>query len=928
MLAAMGRDGTARAIAPGDGVLGAQSPRRQSGSSPPVAMGVLAAMAAALACAAVPGLLSRSSAGSLPPARHGLTSLPAAAQGPVSAALGRDEQAYRLVGLRALNPAQRLRVSFSGRGVAVASSGARFSMALSAYGYAGALRPSHAVTPRVSANRVSYDRGALSEWYANGPLGLEQGFDVGSRPGAGSGPLTFSLAISGNLTARLQGGSLLLGRRGASLRYGGLLATDARGRVLRSWLALAGGRLLIRVDDRGAAYPLRIDPFVQQAELTASNGAREDGFGEAVAISGATIVVGVRNHKVGAVETGAAYVFVEPPSGWSNATQTGELISSNGEEGDEFGRSVAISGNTIVVGANFEKVGLHLGQGEAYVFTKPAAGWGSTKADEKEEAELIATGGAMGDRLGRSVAISGKTVVAGAFGRQVGANEKQGATYVFSEPAGGWGSGKIGEEVNQAAELTASDGAKEDQLGESVAILGDTVVAGVPRHKVGGNEKQGAAYVFTMPAGGWGSGKIGEEVHDAAELMASDGAAKDGLGESVAVSAGTVLAGAAGHATGGHAFEGAAYVFIEPAGGWGSNKVGEPVTEAAELTASDGAEEDGLGESVAISGERALVGAPGHKVGANPHQGAAYLFVKPAGGWAGSIHQTEELNAEKGEAQERFGGSVAISGDTALAGAPNRKIGANEFQGAAYVFVGPPPSVAITTPASGAVYTQGQVVDASYACSAPAGATVTACAGPVANGAAIETSTLGAHAFTVEATDSDGVKASQSVGYTVVAAGGGGAGGGGAGGGGAGTAPVVSGLTQSATTWREGNALASISSAGESRRKPPVGTTFSFTLNVAASVTFQFTHSVGGRRVGGKCVAQTKRNKGKHRCLRTVIADTLAFAAHAGRNNVRFDGRVSSHKRLAPGSYKLLVQAVAAGKASATAALRFTIAVH
>jgi len=886
--------------------------------------GLLVSTALALGCAtalvAHPGAPVAGSS----PAPHGLTSLPAAAQGPVSAALGRDQQGYRLVGLRALNPAQRLRVSFSGRGVAVASSGARFSMTLSAYGYAGALRPSQAVRPRVSANRVSYDRGALTEWYANGPLGLEQGFDVGSRPSAGSGPLTFSLAISGNLAVRLQDGSLLLQGRGVSLRYGGLLAIDARGRVLDSRLQLARGHLLIRVDDRGASYPLRIDPFVQQAELTASNGEEENEFGESVAVSGNTIVVGSASHRVGSppVETGAAYVFVEPPPGWASATQTGELIASNGEEGVEFGKTVAISGNTIVVGAHFQKVGAHLGQGEAYVFTKPAAGWGSKKADEKEEARLIATGGAMGDQLGLSVAISGKTVVAGAPFRQVGANEKQGAEYVFSEPAGGWGSKEVGEQINQAAELTALGGAKEDELGESVAISGNAVVAGVARHKVGGNEMQGAAYVFTMPAGGWGSGEIGEEVHQAAELTASDGAAKDRLGESAAVSAGTVLAGAPGHAIGGHAFQGAAYVFSEPAGGWGSKKAGESVTQAAELTASDGGEEDALGLSVAVSGDRALAGALLHKVGGNLDQGAAYLFVKSAAGWAGSIHQTEELTAERGEAQEFFGRSVAISGDTAIAGAPNRKIGANKSQGAAYAFVAPPPSIAIATPANGAVYTQGQVVDASYACSAPAGATVTACAGPVANGAAIETSTLGAHTFTVETADSDGLRASQSVGYTVVAA----------------PpcacglpllllhAPTLSGLSETARTWREGSALASISANKNGKKKPPLGTTFSFTLNVPASVTFRFTQAAAGRKVGRTCLAQTRRNKGKRRCTRTVPAGALTFSAHAGTNKVRFDGLISKHKKLRSGAYTLLATASASGRQSATSTLRFTIA--
>ena len=208
------------------------------------------------------------------------------------------------------------------------------------------------------------------------------------------------------------------------------------------------------------------------------------------------------------------------------------------------------------------------------------------------------------------------------------------------------------------------------------------------------------------------------------------------------------------------------------------------------------------------------------------------------------------------------------------------------------------------------------MVAASYSCSAPSGASVTACTGPVANGAAIETSTLGPHTFTVNATDSDGLSASQSASYTVVAA--------------PVTvtalAPILSGLSETAKTWREGNALAHISVSKSKKKKPPVGTTFSFSLNEPASVTFTFTEPAGGRKVGKKCVAQTKKNKHKRRCTRTVIAGTLTFSAHAGTNKVRFEGRISKHKKLKPGSYTLLVTATASGKHSTTGTLHFTIA--
>jgi hypothetical protein len=171
--------------------------------------------------------------------RDRLESLPVAAQGPVSAALGRDRPAYRVLGLRAVNPAQHLHVVFARRGVTVVSGGSRVAIALSAYGYGDLLQPLGPVIPHVSGNRVGYPHRSLTEWFMNGPLGLEQGFDIAARPSLGSGPLTLSLMLSGNLYPRLRRGSLSLTGDGVSLRYGSLLATDARGRVLPSWLMIA-----------------------------------------------------------------------------------------------------------------------------------------------------------------------------------------------------------------------------------------------------------------------------------------------------------------------------------------------------------------------------------------------------------------------------------------------------------------------------------------------------------------------------------------------------------------------------------------------------------------------------------------------------------------------------------------------------------------
>lgn len=631
-------------------------------------VGALVSAAAALGCAAAV-TLPGPTAVPTSTARDRLESLPVAAQGPVSATLGRDQPAYRVLGLRAVNPAQHLHVVFARRSVTVSSSGARIGMTLSAYGYGDVLRALGSVTPHVSANRVGYNHGPLTEWFANGPLGLEQGFDVAARPSAGNGPLTFSLTLSGNLDPRLQRGSLLLTGDGVSLRYGGLVATDARGRALPSWLQLVGDRVLIRVDDRGGAYPLRIDPFIQQGELAARHGARGEEFGESAAISGKTIVVGTPNYVVASTNTeqGAAYVFTKRASSWANAIQTAVLTAAEGQSEELFGHSVSVSGNTIVVGAPFREVRTHTGQGAAYVFVKPRSGW----RNAIQTAKLTAARGAAHEFFGESVAISGNTVLSGAPSRAVGKNAMQGVVDVFTMPASGWAGS-----LTPKAELTASDGEAHDALGISAAISGHTIVTGADLHAIGKSAGQGAAYVFVKPPSGW------RTATQTAELTNEQGEAGELFGHSVAVSGETIVAGAPYRAVGKNAMQGAVDVFTMPASGWAGS-----LTQTAELTASDGAKNEALGRSLAISGDEIVAGADFKEVGKNAEQGAAYVFVKPSSGWANAT-QTDELTASNGAAGDSLGRSVAISGDTILAGAPDHTVARNLGQGAVYAFVG------------------------------------------------------------------------------------------------------------------------------------------------------------------------------------------------------------------------------------------------
>ncbi len=621
-----------------------------------------------LACALAVSMPHPTAASPARIVRHGLGGLPLVAQGTVSAALGGDSRAYQVFGLRAINPAQRLHVRFSGQGVEIASARAHVSMRLVAYGRGTALRTPGPASVRVHDNRVNYVYGPFGEWFANGPRGLEQGFDVAAPPRGERGSLTFALTLSGGMHARLRRGALLLNGDGASLRYGGLIATDARGHVLRSWLQLTGNRLLIRVDDRGARYPLRIDPFVQQSELSDTPGASGEEFGEALAVSGRTLVVGTIHHMAAStdLEQGAAYVFTAPASGWADAKQAAVLKAPRGQSEEAFGRSVAISGNTIVIGAPFREVGRHTDQGAAYVFVKPASGWrGATSTTE-----LTAPAGAAGECFGESVAISGNTVLVGAPGRKVGKHAAQGAVDVFALPS----SPRAGT-PKRLAELTAPDGQASDALGISVAISGRTVVAGADLHRVGENAEQGVAYIFAKRARGW------RNARETAQLGDERGEARELFGRSVAIWHNTVVVGAPDRG-GENAELGAAYVFVKPASGWAGS-----LTQTAELTASDPGKGDEFGGALAISGGLIVAGAPSHATGMNTEQGAGYAFVEPATGWR-TTTETDELIATGGAAGDRLGLSVALSGDTILLGAPDRAVKRALGRGAVYAFRG------------------------------------------------------------------------------------------------------------------------------------------------------------------------------------------------------------------------------------------------
>ena len=597
-------------------------------------------------------------------AREGFSSLPPAASGKISAALGKSLAAYKVRTqpnkLLARNPPHNLSVDFTKQGMTIRSGRARWNIGVASYGYGKQTRLPAAV-PEGHSNRVQYRRGTVTEWYVNGPIGIEQGFAIDEPPGANNGsPLIVTLRVGGNVTPRATSSKeVALTYDGRPvLRYAGLTAYDSTRRQLPAWIELRGAQLRLEVDDRRAQYPIVIDPWIQTAELTSSDGQGNDQFGWSVAVDGDTVVVGAPTHAVGSnAGQGAAYVFVKPDSGWADAIQTAELSASGGAANDYFGSSVAINGDTIVVGAGGATVNGYPHQGVAYVFVKPAGGW----RDMPQAARLAASDGYAGDDFGAAVAINGDNIAVGAPYASIGSNTEQGAAYVFVKPSDGWVDGW------QTAKLTASDGSANDVLGVSVALEGDTVLAGASGATIDGNANGGAAYVFVKPPQGWSDG------NQSAKLTASDVMPDDYFGVSVALNNGTIVVG------GPSDFTGSVYVFVPRAGKWNDT------LETAKLTASGSEAPLLLGTSVAISGDTVISGAVGTAAGGNQHQGILFLFVRPPTGWS-DMTQTGRLTASDGAEGDYFGRTLALSGSTAVAGAPFHTVGLNSAQGSAYVF--------------------------------------------------------------------------------------------------------------------------------------------------------------------------------------------------------------------------------------------------
>jgi len=622
-------------------------------------------------------------------------------------------------GYQARSFEQQWLAHFDGRGVSVAPDQGGWRWGLEMAAVTGKAK----VT--VDVNRVTYRwSDALDEWYVNDTRGLEHGFTLRS-------PREIRLSVRGGLRPRpiATGMEFVDGSGVARMKYTGLEAHDADGRRLSARMKLAGADLILTVDDRGARYPITIDPLAQQAYVKASNTRTLADFGNSVSISGDTVVVGSPGEKSNATGVngdqsdtsangaGAAYVFVRTGVTW---TQQAYLKASNTTAGARFATAVAISGDTIVVGAYSEHSSA-FEAGAAYVFVRSGTAW-------SQQAFLKASNPILLASFGWAVAISGDTIVVGAYRERTDATgvngvvgpsviADNGAAYIFARSGSTW---------TQQAYLKASF-PTENQFGFSVGVSGDTVVVGAvhdnsnatgvngdPANQSAANS--GAAYVYVRNGATW---------TQQAYLKASNTDAGDEFGYSVAISGDTIVAGARledSNATGvgGNQADnsatgsGAAYVFARNGTTW---------SQQAYLKASNAGTGDGFGQSVAIYGDTIVVTATSedsNATGVDGDQsnnsvqsaGATYVFTRTGSTWT----QQSYLKASN-TGSDNFGGSVAISGDTIVASTINEASNATGINGnqadnslteagAAYIFAPAiPESITIASSPSGLSFT-------------------------------------------------------------------------------------------------------------------------------------------------------------------------------------------------------------------------------
>jgi hypothetical protein len=373
-------------------------------------------------------------------------------------------------------------------------------------------------------------------------------------------------------------------------------------------------------------------------------------FGGAVSCSGDFAIIGAHETNDEGIPKGAAYIYKRNAEGdkWEKVKK---LTASDRAGGDEFGRSVAISGDTAIIGAPENNT--------AYIFSRNQGG-----ADNWGELKILTAGdGVAGDYFGGSVSIDGDTAVVGAeIDRHPSGHDNAGSATIFDRNEGGadnWG---------QVKKIFADDASYRDHLGQSVSISGNNVIVGAYLGNTSTNA-EGGAYVFSRDQGGtdnWGQVK---------KLASGDPVNRGNFGLSVSIDGNLAIAGAIAGSDP-DSSNGAIYMFSQNQGGadnWGQTN---------RLIASDGDSYDNYGRSVALKGDFVIVGAFDKN-----DVGAAYIYSRNQGG-TDNWGEMKKFSQTTSYYDADFGSAVAINSDYAVVGAENM-VNTDGSKGTAYFYSQP-----------------------------------------------------------------------------------------------------------------------------------------------------------------------------------------------------------------------------------------------
>ncbi|NER51748.1 MAG: hypothetical protein F6J92_34925 [Symploca sp. SIO1A3] len=331
---------------------------------------------------------------------------------------------------------------------------------------------------------------------------------------------------------------------------------------------------------------------------------------------------------------------------WEKLSQT-KLQPSDLQRNDQFGISVAISGEMAIVGAQYADLPSKPGAGAAYIFKLAGGTWQLQQKLQPSDLQ-------RNDNFGHSVAISGDVAIVGAYLADAPGKPNAGAAYIFKLEGGTW----------QQQKLQPPDLQQGEQFGISVAISGEVAIVGARFADAPGKTDAGVAYIFKLEGGTW---------QQQQKLQPSDLQGYDHFGVSVAISEEVAIVGAWLADAPGKPDAGVAYIFKLAGGTW---------QQQQKLQPSDLQRNDNFGISVAISGEVAIVGAFQADAPGKPDAGVAYIFKWEGGTW----QQQQKLQPPDLQRNDNFGRSVAISGEVAIVGAHSTDAPGIVDTGAAYIF--------------------------------------------------------------------------------------------------------------------------------------------------------------------------------------------------------------------------------------------------